>query len=196
MFFAGPGPCCLNTHARRVETARETRAPAIGGRSHRTTRVYAATGDANKNTTAPKATSRITTPSSPFFLSRLPLLFTHTTNENVPRTLMKQIILMTTRASRGARVGVGDTAHARARRDARRRDDDDDDGARRDRARARRVVVRRARGDGDGDGDGDATRDARRARARWTTRARTRSRARSTRRSKRSRRERRGRSRR
>ena len=32
----------LPKHARRVETERETRAPAIGGR---TTRVYAATGD-------------------------------------------------------------------------------------------------------------------------------------------------------
>ena len=49
----------LPKHARRVETERETRAPAIGGRI--TTRVYAATGDTT--ITDPNTTKRTQTTS-------------------------------------------------------------------------------------------------------------------------------------
>ena len=54
-------------HARRVETARETRAPAIGGRIASHDEGLRRDGDTNKNTTAPKATSRITNRRVPFF---------------------------------------------------------------------------------------------------------------------------------
>ena len=96
-------PCHVaNSHARRVEAERATRARVVA-RTRVVARAHASVAVFFLSNHDPTIES--------FFLPSLPLLFTHTTNENVPRACVHQITLTPTLSSRVARArrGVGGT---------------------------------------------------------------------------------------